>query len=586
MFCIRRIHDDLLPINAAALKQVQEMLRAQFPAMREATIAALPGQLRDPLMHRLRTVVFVAERGATVRGFAVLMYAPDVSFAYLDFISAAPEEMGRGIGGALYDRVRDECEQIGVVGIFFECLPDEPADVSDAAVIPANQARLRFYERYGARPIAGTAYSEPVRPGELDQPYLMFDDLGSGKPLRREVARGIVRAILERKYDWLCSPEYIARVVDSFKDDPVRLRPPRYTRRVVRRRRAPQLVAPDMRIALVINDRHDIHHVRERGYVEAPVRIGALLKELDRLPIFTAFETKSFPREHILAVHDADFLGYLQRVSARLPEGRSVYPYVFPIRNRARLPDDLPVRAGYYCIDTFTPISQNAWLAARRAVDTTLTAASQILRGTRLAYSLVRPPGHHAEHRAFGGFCYLNNAAIAAHMLSRIGPVAILDIDYHHGNGQQDIFYARSDVLTVSIHGHPRLAYPYFTGFEDEKGVDAGLGFNVNFPLPERVNGTRYAGVLGRALAAIQSFRPRFLVVCLGLDTGKDDPTGSWSLLSEDFERNGRLIGALKLPTLVVQEGGYHTRNIGVHARRFFRGLWEACHERPLPPAE
>lgn len=586
MFCIRRIHDDLLPVNAAALSQVQALLREQFPGLREETVAALPEQLRDPLAHRLRTVVFVAERGGTVRGFAVLMHAPDLSFAYLDFISAAADEMGRGIGGALYERVRDECRQLKVVGLFFECLPDEPAEVSEPAVVAANRARLRFYERWGARPIAGTAYNKPVKPGELDQPYLVYDDLGSGRPLRRAVARAIVRAILERKYGWLCSPEYVGEVVESFRDDPIQLRPPRYTRGPSRRRRAPPLVAGDLRIALVVNDRHEIHHVRERGYVEAPVRIAAVLKELDPLPIFTPCEARSFPKEHILAVHDAEFVEYLQRVSARLPAGRSVYPYVFPIRNQARMPDDMPTRAGYYCIDTFTPINANAWLAARRAVDSTLTAATHVVHGARIAYALVRPPGHHAERRSFGGFCYLNNAAIAAHMLSKIGPVAMLDIDYHHGNGQQDIFYARGDVLTLSIHGHPRLAYPYFSGFEDEVGVGPGLGLNRNFPLPERVNGARYAGVLERALAAVRAFRPRFLVVCFGLDTGKDDPTGTWSLLAEDFERNGRMIGALKLPTLVVQEGGYHTRNLGVHARRFFRGLWESCHDRPLPPVE
>jgi acetoin utilization deacetylase AcuC-like enzyme len=281
-------------------------------------------------------------------------------------------------------------------------------------------------------------------------------------------------------------------------------------------------------------------------------------------------------------LHDEGFVAYLKKVCAGLPEGRSVYPYVFPIRNAARMPDDLPVRSGYYCIDTFTPLNRNAWLAARRAVGCALTAATAVLGGSRLAYALVRPPGHHAERRVFGGFCYLNNAAIAAHLLSKTGKVAILDIDYHHGNGQQDIFYERDDVLTVSLHGHPRFAYPYFSGFEDERGAGPGLGFNRNFPLPERVDGPTHARHLAEALAEIRAFAPRFLVVCLGLDTGKGDPTATWSLGAADFDRNGRMISALGLPTLVVQEGGYLTRSIGGHARHFFRGLWETCHGRKI----
>jgi acetoin utilization deacetylase AcuC-like enzyme/GNAT superfamily N-acetyltransferase len=470
VFRIRRIHDDLLPANAAALAQVQALMRVQFPDLGAAHIDALPDQLRDPMAYRLRTVVFVAERAHAVRGFAVVMHAPDLEFCFLEFISSAPGESGRGVGGALYERVRDECREIGAIGLFFECAPDEPAELSGPAKLADNKARLRFYERYGARPIVNTAFNSPIEPGGLDVPYLMFDDLGSGKPLRREPARAVVRAILERKYAWLCPPEYVERVVASVVDDPVRLRPPRYTRSKSDRRAAPPL-PPDLRIPLVINERHQIHHVRERGYVEAPVRIPAIVRELERLELFTPVEPRSFPKSHILAVHAEEFVSYLQRVCADLPEGRSVYPYVFPIRNAARPPADLAVRAGYYCIDTFTPLHRNAWPAARRAVDCALTAATHVLSGYRIAYALVRPPGHHAERRVFGGFCYLNSAAVAAHHFSAHGKVAILDVDYHHGNGQQDIFYERADVLTVSLHGHPRFAYPYFSGFEDERGA-------------------------------------------------------------------------------------------------------------------
>ncbi len=234
--------------------------------------------------------------------------------------------------------------------------------------------------------------------------------------------------------------------------------------------------------------------------------------------------------------------------------------------------------AGYYCIDTFTPVNRNAYPAARRGVDCTLTAARELLEGRRITYALVRPPGHHAERRSFGGFCYFNNNAIAAEYLTAYGRIAILDIDYHHGNGQQDIFYARSDVLTVSIHGDPDFAYPYFTGFADERGEGQGLGYNLNFPLPESQTGDQYQVTLQQAIDVIQQFSPAFLVVALGLDPAKGDPTGTWSLAAKDFEANGRMLGQMRLPTLVVQEGGYRTRTLGRNARCFFQGLMEAAH--------
>jgi acetoin utilization deacetylase AcuC-like enzyme len=190
----------------------------------------------------------------------------------------------------------------------------------------------------------------------------------------------------------------------------------------------------------------------------------------------------------------------------------------------------------------------------------------------------VRPPGHHAERHAFGGFCYFNSAAIAAQYLSNYGKVCILDIDYHHGNGAQNIFYKRADVLTVSIHGHPSFAYPYFSGFTDEKGNGAGKGFNVNIPLPEDTDGERYRQALGEALRRVKRFRPQFLIIALGLDTAKEDPTGSWSLEANDFETVGKMVGSLRLPTLIVQEGGYDTRVLGINARRFFNGLWASAY--------
>ncbi|MBN2578656.1 MAG: histone deacetylase family protein [Pirellulales bacterium] len=576
MFCIRGIYDDALPVNRAAIAQVQDILRVQFPLLREGVILEIPERLRNPLKFQFRSMLFVAEGAkAQVKGFAFLAYEPELRFCYLDYVATAKNMLDRGIGGSLYERVRQEALRLQVVGLFFECLPDDPALCSDPVALKQNAARLRFYERYGARPIVGTAYESPITPQSQNPPYLVFDDLGRNAGLPREQARVIVRAILEREYGHVCSKQYIDKVVESFRDPGIRLREPKYRTKELPPPRSSQ-IPPDLKIALVVNDRHGVHEVRDRGYVEAPVRITTILKEIGGCDLFTAVPPRNYPLSHILTVHDSDFVKYLKRVCENVPEGESVYPYVFPLRNAARPPKELAVRAGYYCIDTFTPLNRRAYAAAERAVDCALTAADAVLSGRPAAYALVRPPGHHAERRAFGGFCYFNSAAVAAQRLSASGKVAILDVDYHHGNGQQDIFYDRADVLTVSIHGHPRIAYPYFSGFEDEKGLGPGEGFNLNFPLPETVDGPRYRETLQKALQAIAAFRPTFLVVALGLDTAKGDPTGTWTLRAADFEANGRLIGALKLPTLVVQEGGYNTRSLGANARRFFLGLWSA----------
>ena len=152
--------------------------------------------------------------------------------------------------------------------------------------------------------------------------------------------------------------------------------------------------------------------------------------------------------------------------------------------------------------------------------------------------------------------------------------MVILDIDYHHGNGQQNIFYERSDVLTISIHGHPRFTYPFFNGFSEECGEGEGKGFNINFPLPENVSTEKYIETLRRAITKINTFDPRFLVVALGFDSARGDPTGTWSLNAEDFKEIGRFIGELPFSTLFVQEGGYRTKTIGKNVRSFFQGVW------------
>lgn len=568
MIRIVQVPDDLTPANAARIAAAMRILKLQLPNTPESEILGIRKKLHDPVSIGFRSILLVAENHRNqVRAFAHALHDVDVKFLYLDYLASDPEHPGRGLGAMLYQSLREIARKLDCFGIFLEAFPDNEEACPDPKIRQQNVRRLAFYRRYGALPIIGTLYDTPITPGDLMSPYLLFDGLDRGLDLKRADAQKVVRAILERKYRGQCPPDYTERVIASFADDPVRLRVPKTDVK------SPALQIERARLSIVVSDKHDIHHVRERGYFEAPVRVESILAGLRTTIGIERIPATEWGLEPVLAVHDAGLVSYMEQVCTSLTTDLPVYPYVFPVRNVARPPKQLAVRAGYYCIDTFTPLTRNVWPAARDAVNSALTAAKLVVDGQRISYALVRPPGHHAERHVFGGFCYLNNAAIAANYLSTFGKVVVLDIDYHHGNGIQDIFWQRRDVLTISIHGEPSVAYPYFSGFSEECGEGDGEGYNLNLPLPEKIDAAGYLDALKSALARISDFAPDFLVVALGLDTASGDPTGSWPLIGRDFFDIGRMIGQIQKPTLIVQEGGYRTRSIGHNAAAFFEGL-------------
>jgi acetoin utilization deacetylase AcuC-like enzyme/GNAT superfamily N-acetyltransferase len=547
------------------------LLSVAFPEYADRT-EYITRKLVDQTARGFPAILLVAhDSGDHVAGFALADYFEPSGFAYLDFIVTRTEQRGRGLGGALYEALREDLIARGAHGLFLEVPTDDPAQVSSPKILEQNKTRLKFYARYGAFPVVGTLYDQPIRPGHPAEPRLLHDPLRSTQPLAAAELREVIQNILTHRYGYDIDSAYVSRVVASVKDTPVRVRRPPYARSADLQEKLPRHLHP---LKVFSSARHALHHVRERGYVERPARVDVILEALDVLPDVERLPTRNFGERPIRAVHDVDFVNYLRNFCKELPEGELVYPYVFPIRRADRPPRDRSRRAGYYCIDTFTPLSREAYKAARAAVNVALSGAEALIAGHQLVYSLCRPPGHHAERDTYGGFCYFCNGAIAAQSLAAtFGRVAILDVDYHHGNGAQDIFYNRADILTVSIHGHPSFAYPYFSGFADEVGEGDGKGFNHNLPLPEDVNDARYLDALDDALALVRGFKPEALVVSLGLDIAKADPTGTWSLTREGLFEVGRRIGGTRLPTLLVQEGGYNIRTLGSNAARLLTGV-------------
>jgi acetoin utilization deacetylase AcuC-like enzyme len=296
------------------------------------------------------------------------------------------------------------------------------------------------------------------------------------------------------------------------------------------------------------------------------------------------------PAEHdlepILRLHDPDYVEFLQTAWERWKragyEGEAI-PEIWPARGQLhRPPEGIAGRLGYYALAAETSITEGTWVAARAAADVALTAADLLAEGDPAAFALCRPPGHHAARDLFGGYCFLNNTALAAQSLLDDGAerVAVLDVDFHHGNGTQSIFYERGDVLFLSLHGDPARAFPYYTGYADETGAGPGEGTTANYPLPEGTDYERWSRALADAARRLHAYAPEALVVSLGVDTFRGDPISSFTLDTPDYLRMGAAIALLRLPTLFVMEGGYAVEEIGVNTVNVLTGFEGAGTQR------
>ena len=309
---------------------------------------------------------------------------------------------------------------------------------------------------------------------------------------------------------------------------------------------------------------------------EVPARADHVLAELRRRQLGAVLEPQAFDEAALTAIHSPRYLNFLataweQWVALDAANAdKDILPSVWPTRTfrTDKEPDNFAAKVGLYSFDAGTPFTRGTWVAARAGAHCALSAAERIVQGDRAAFALSRPPGHHAGADFFGGYCFLNNAALAAQHLrdSGVNRVAVLDVDYHHGNGTQAIFYDRADVFFASIHGDPRTEYPFFLGHADEFGSGAGEGANLNLPLPRGTDYASWAAALETALTAITRFGADALVVSLGVDTFEGDPISGFALRTEDYLRIGERLHRAGLPTVFVFEGGYAVDAVGVNA--------------------
>jgi len=338
------------------------------------------------------------------------------------------------------------------------------------------------------------------------------------------------------------------------------------------------------------NDRHALHHGKLemfRGALvpcfEVPARADYVLAELRRRGLGPVQAPPAAGDDVIRRVHAGRYLDFLAGAwdewVALDPANaqRDAMASVWPVRTFRSdvLPASFAARLGLFSFDAGSPLTAGTWAAARTGADCAIAAARRLLAGGRAAFALTRPPGHHAGADFFGGYCFLNNAAIAAQVLRDGGVerVAVLDIDYHHGNGTQSIFYGRGDVFFASVHGDPHTEYPFYLGYPDEQGDGEGLGCNLNLPLARGAAFDAWRGALAHALQAIRAFGAGALVLSLGVDTFEGDPISGFRLCSADYLRVGEDIAAAGLPTAFVFEGGYAVDEVGINAVNVLDGF-------------
>ena len=348
---------------------------------------------------------------------------------------------------------------------------------------------------------------------------------------------------------------------------------------------------------------HNPHHASHAGQQEmfrgrmvpcheVPARLDYVLAELQRRPV-GALDVPTLSEaaldQGIGRVHSSRYLAFLASAWADwvamdpANAQRDALPSVWPLGNphafrRDVLPANFAARLGLFSFDSGSPLTAGTWAAARGGAACALAAAAAVASGARSAFALTRPPGHHAGADFLGGYCFLNNAAIAAQALRDAGHarVAVLDVDYHHGNGTQTIFYERPDVLTVSIHGDPVTEYPFFLGHADERGAGAGAGFNLNLPLPRGSGVAVWRAKLDQALQAVSDFGAQALVVPMGLDTFEGDPISGFTLQTEDYFAVGAALASARLPTVFTFEGGYAVAEVGTNAVNLLEGFQRA----------
>lgn len=314
--------------------------------------------------------------------------------------------------------------------------------------------------------------------------------------------------------------------------------------------------------------------------LESPARADALVAEL-RAKGHEEIAPQGWDMQWIADVHDAGYLQFLETAYERwraLPNATElVHPHTFAHHSARRCPSSIQGQVGYYLSGGSSPLAEGTWQAAVASAHVALEAAKLVLNGEREAYALCRPPGHHAYADFGGGFCYLNNVAIAANYLTKqLGRVAIIDIDTHHGNGTQSIFYERADVHFVSIHGDPNQLFPFYAGYADERGAGAGEGHNLNLPVPMKSEDPVWLAAVSQGMDAILAYQPAALLVSLGFDPYKGDPSSDLAVSTEGFRAAGERIGRYAGPVVLIQEGGYLVEKLGENLDAFLDGFYRA----------